>query len=175
MPVAALGEGDLDKGFGGGVANAHHFGRARGAVIERDTVAQAVELFVGQQRGGFHQISFGDVVVGVGKALAELGVVGHQQQSAGVEVQPADGGEEVGDRGDQVVDGRPAFWVFVSAEVTGGLIEQQIAELLLFEGPVVDLDFVAVGLHPEVGVLDYFAIHLHAARADPGAGVGAGA
>jgi len=91
LTVAALGNHDFEKRVSGRIADACHNGRARGTVIQHGATAQAVELFLAEQRGRFHQIRLGQLVVGVGDALGEIGVVGEDEQAAGVEVQTADG------------------------------------------------------------------------------------
>lgn len=105
--------------------------------------------------------------------FGELGVVGHQQEAGGVEVETADGDDEAVDVLDEVIDRRAAIGVLVGGDVAGGLIEKNVEAVLAFEGLAVEADFVALHIDPVVRVFDDLAVHLDAAFVDPAARVGA--
>jgi hypothetical protein len=62
-------------------------------------------------------------MVGVGDALREVSVIGHQKQPAGVEVQPADGRKPDAGILDQIVDGRTSLGIFISRDISLWLIQ----------------------------------------------------
>jgi hypothetical protein len=174
LAIAAFGDGDFDEAFGA-IAEAMDVGGARGSVAEFDALAELVELLAGEDGGGFDEVGFGDVEFGIGEAFGELGVVGHQEEAGGVEVEPADGGEEGADVFQQVVDGGAAFGILKGGEVAFGLVEQQIEGLGDLERAAVEGDFVAREVDPLIGILGEAAVDVDAAGVDPGAGLRAGA
>ena len=101
-------------------------GGTRRPVAQFHAAAQTFERFVGNQIGALDQIGLRDFVIRIGQPLGELRVVGQDQQPAGIEIEPANGGNESIDIGDQIVDCRPAFGIFEGRDVPGGLIEQDV-------------------------------------------------
>ena len=94
-------------------------------------------------------------------------------RSAGVQIQPAHRDHPASGVLDEIVNRGPAFGIFESGDVTGGLVQQQVDFLGRFDRLVVESHFVARQIHPVIGGLDQLSIHFDAARANPLAGVGA--
>ena len=66
LPVAAFVQSYFDERIFPGIADAFHSRGLSGAVAERHAIAQLPQLFVAEQRGGLHQIRFGNLVIGIG-------------------------------------------------------------------------------------------------------------
>lgn len=137
-------------------------------------MTKLIELLVGQDGGGLDEIGLGNFILGIGEAFGELGVVGEDEESAGVKIEAADGGNEIVDAGEEVVDGGSSFGILVGSEVALRLVEQEIKRLLRAEGFAVEENSVAVEVDPVVRIFDDAAVDLDAAGVDPGAGFGAG-
>ena len=75
-------------GFGA-VLDALQLRRRRPPAMHGDAFAELLFLRLGQRAVHLHHVSFGDVVGGRGEAMRELAVVGQQQQSLAVIIQPA--------------------------------------------------------------------------------------
>lgn len=162
----------------GVLARVAEFGHLRGprwAVAEFDAFAKLVELFVGQQRAGLDLVGLGDVEFRVHDALGELCIVGEDEEARGVEIEPADGDDEGLDVLQEVVDGGPAFRIFIRGDEAGGFVEQDINALLAHEGLAVEANFVALHVDPMVGVFNDAAVDVDAAVVDPRASFGAAA
>ena len=114
-------------------------------------------------------------MIRIRQALGELGVVGKNEQTAGVEIETAYRGYERVDVFDQVINRGAAFGIFEGRDVAGGLVEKDVDGALRLQRLVVEEDLVAVEVDPLVGVFDYAAIDLDAAGMDPTAGLRAGA
>ena len=156
-----------------GVAESGYFGGTRRAVAQRDAAAELIESFVGQQRGALGEVSLRDFLIGVGEPLGELRVVGQDEESAGIEIEAANRGDEGVNIGDQIVDGGAAFGVLEGRDVTGGLIEQDVEALPGLEGLAIEENFVAVEIDPLIGVFDDTAVDADAAGMNPAASLGA--
>jgi hypothetical protein len=173
LPVTPLGDGDFQVRVLGTVAQTLHFGRPRGAVGQFHSVAQFPDLFVAQQGGGFHLVGLGHFVVGIGNALRESGVVGEQQQPAGIQVQAPHRGKPRAGIGRQSVDGGPSLGVAPGGQISFGFVQQDVGRLGGGERFAVQSDAVLFQVYPMIGVLHHFSVDANAAGADPTAGVGA--
>ena len=174
LAVAAFGEGDLEKRVARGVAHTGDHGRKGRAVGKGHARPEAVEGSLVQQRGGFHQVGLRYFILRIGKTLAELGVVGEQEEAGGFEVEPPDREDVIREAAEEVVDSGAVIGVVAGGEVTGGLIEQEIdffggAQELTIEG-----DAVAAERNPVVGILNQVAIDVDPAGVDERAGLRAG-
>ena len=174
LAIAAFGEGDLDEALGA-IADAPHVRGARGAVGERDALAELLQLFVAEDGGRFHQVGLRHVERGVGEAFGQLRVVGHQQQAGGIQVQPADGSNEGAEILQQIVDGGAAFGIVERRQVAFGLVEQEVDGVGLLQRTAVKGDLVAGEVNPLIGILGGAAVDGDASGMDPGAGLRAGA
>ena len=67
-------------------------------------MTKLIELFVRQMLRGFHLVGLGNFVVGVRQAFRELCIVRQNQQTAGVEIEAADGREPGSGVFDEVVN-----------------------------------------------------------------------
>lgn len=123
-------------------------------------------------------IDFGDLVFGAGEAVDEGGLVGEEEEAAGVLVETADAGDDgvagAPTLGEEFVD-EGAFAFVVRAGESGGLVEQEEEAVGMVGG-------LAVDEHGGAGEVDLLAgiggggtIDGDAAGLDPGAGVAAGA
>lgn len=108
-----------------------------------------------------HQVGLGQLVPGVGEPVGQVAVVGQQQQSLAVLIQPA--GRIDPWHGDVVGQGGPALRVGEAAEDAIGLVKQQITagsggfvsgrgrrfrcrHLMSFRGPIIPQDRWCLGL-----------------------------
>ena len=85
------------------------------------------------------------------------------------------GNTQASEIGNQVVDGRTAFRIFVSGQVALRFVQKQIDLFLLLDRLTVERDLVAFQIDPVIGGLNLAAVHGDASRADPAARFGAGA
>jgi hypothetical protein len=114
-------------------------------------------------------------VIGIGEAFGELVVVGQEEESAGIEVEPSYGRDERVYRGYQIVDSGAALGIFEGGDVARGLVEQDVQAVLRLEGLVIEEDLVAVEIDPLVRVFNDASVDLDAPAVDPASGLGAGA
>jgi hypothetical protein len=65
--------------------------------------------------------------LGVGQTISEVAVIGEQEQSGGIDVQPAnrEKAEFLIAGGQNIQDGRPAFFVAGGGNDAGGFMEHQ--------------------------------------------------
>src|SRR6185312_1513435 len=98
---------DFDFEPGGAAGEAKHAGGCGVlAAADREAAAEEIQGGVGERGIGEDVVELGDFVFGVGDAFGEDAVVGEQEQSAGVEIEAADGEIPSGELADDVVDGR---------------------------------------------------------------------
>jgi quercetin dioxygenase-like cupin family protein len=133
LPVASLGEGDLVPRIGR-VFNQLD-SRGRGAhladaslvlLVDGDAGAQAPKGFLRGLPADLHQVRFGHVERCMREPLGEVAVVGQQQQSLGVVVEPSDREHARADAGNQVHDGGTSFGVGNRADVAARLVQHEI-------------------------------------------------
>ncbi len=149
------------------IAKALDLRRTGGAVAQFNPSAELVEGFIAHRTGAFDQIGFGNFEIRIGETLGELGVVGEDQKTAGVEVQAANRRDERFDIGDQVVDGLAALGVLKCRDVAGGFVEKNVKELLVLQGLVVEENFVAFEIDPQIRVLDNPSVDAYTSGVDP--------
>jgi hypothetical protein len=83
----------------------------------------------------------------VGQARGQLAVVGEEQESLRVVVQPADRVDVFLHAFQEIHDRRPSLGVASGRHVAARLVEQDVAlPLLRLDAPPVDLDLVLVGI-----------------------------
>src|SRR5580692_2815045 len=102
----------------------------------------------------FRYICFGDMIRGGGNVLGELAVVGEQQQTLAVVIQPAHRIDARLDTPQQIHYGRTAFRIAYRCYAVRGLIHGEINRLLgSLNSFVVDPDVIAfgIGLGSELG------------------------
>lgn len=115
------------------------------------------------------------MVLWIRQLFGELRIVGKDQQSAGVQIQPSDRRNELIDAPDQVVNRQPPLGIFVRGDVALGLVEKNVKALRGFERLSVEGHAIAPKLNPVVGILDHLSVHRDAARMDPAPRIRAGA
>ena len=129
LAIASLCDRQLQKGLRFRIAKANGLGRPRRPVFQNHAFAQLPHGVFRQNRRAFHQISLRHMMIRIGQPLRQLSVVGQDQQSAGVQIQPSDGRDELADIAQQIVNRRTALRIFVSSQITLRLVEQQIGSV----------------------------------------------
>jgi hypothetical protein len=132
--------------------------------------AQLLQSFVGEESRAFHEISPGDFVIGIRKLFREPGIIRENQQTAGIKVQTSGGRDERFDVGDEIVNGRPAFGVFIGRYVPGRFVEQDINPLSRFKRFPIEENAVTIEIDPAIRVFDDAAIDGDASRMNPAPG-----
>ncbi len=95
LPVLALGDGDADPQVGGGVPLAvlglvqRRLDRAVVDSVDRDAVLQRIQLQLTDAAAGAGAVLTHQLRRGQFERAAQFAVIGQQQQSFGVEVEPA--------------------------------------------------------------------------------------
>ena len=144
LPVAALVEDELDAARGEPL----RLGRRRAAVLELDALAEApdrVLVGIALDRG---DVDLLDPVARVRDPVRELAVVREQDRAGRVRVEAADGDDA--DRVvDEVDDGAPSLRVARGRDDAGGLVQEDVRELLPRNRLPVDRDPVVAA---DVGV-----------------------
>jgi hypothetical protein len=122
LPVASFCDRHFEKGVTGAVAQAGHNRRAGRTIAQFHPIAQESELLVRQEIAGLELVGLGDLVLGIGESLGEIVVVGHDEQAAGIQVQPPDRREPRLGLSDQLVDSGPTLRIAPGSQVPFRLI-----------------------------------------------------
>lgn len=175
LVVAAFGEGE---GGGAGAGDFKTCGEAGFGLAAEDEIAPGedsdeggVEVFVQSDLVGFLEVGLGG-----GVAMDEGALIGDEEETAGVLVEAADGGDggfavEPG-IGEEFVD-VGAFGVAVGAAVADGFVEHDEEAVGRVEGPAVEGDTGVIGFL--VGTQGGDTVDEDTAFSDPGGGLAAGA
>ncbi len=172
LAIAALGDDHLERSLVLILPEQMHLGRTRGTFIQLHPRAQLLQLLLAQLARRFHQVSLRHLVVRIHNALGKLRIVGQDQQTAGVQIQPSHRNHVLRQAADQIVDRRPAFRVLIRRQVAFGLVEQNVFLLGCLDGLAVKRYGIPFEIHPLIGSLRGAAVHLHPAGRDPFAGLG---
>ncbi len=175
LVVAAFGEGEI--GFAGGEEFEDRGGAGGVFVVELERAAGEKRDELGGQiavEGG--AVGFGDFVFGRGEAVDELGLVGEEEETGGVLVEAADGGDlrvaAAPAVGEERVD-IGAFAFVVGADETEGFVEEEKKAVGVIERLAVDEDVGGRGFLGDVA--GRFAAERDGTGGDPVAGFAAGA
>jgi len=129
------------------VAGQFHPRRGGDAVIEGYAHPQPVELFLARPAGDGGYICLVDPVTGMGQGVGKLAVVGHEEQSLGVVIQPPHRVEADGDGGDKIGHRFSAARVAESGNNAAGFIQQHVYFFFASQRPAIDGDDVPPRLH----------------------------
>ena len=124
-----------------GVDDAHD-GRRRPAARDHDAAAQPIELALVGHAPQARMVLALDFVARVEQARREFPVVGEQEQTLRVVVEPSNGIDVLAHLGEQVEHGRPALGILPGRHVAARLVEQDVA--------VLRGDTHALAIHPDV-------------------------
>jgi uncharacterized protein with GYD domain len=145
-------------------------GRSR-TVVQLDARAKPLERVVGGLALDLGLVDLLDLVARMREPVRELAVVGEQERSGRVGVQPPDGDDPRGML-DELDDGGPALWVAGGGDHARGLVEEHVGERLELDSPPVELDPVPGG---DEGIeLPRLAVDADAAGLDQLVGLAAG-
>lgn len=178
LAVAAFCDGDFEKSVAGRIANAVDDCGARGTVRQLNAGSKTIELIVGEKNGALDQVGFWNLGFRAGDVIAEIGVVGHDEEAAGVLIEAANREEPFAGSivaGEEIVDGGATFGIFVSGQIALGFIEQQVDFFGSAERAAIEGDAGAIDIDPGFRRARDFAVDGDAAGGDPLAGLGAGA
>lgn len=175
LTVAPFGNCQFEKGVGTQVAQALDARRTRRAIIQFNALAQLLQLLVAEQRRAFDTIGLGYVVRGVGESFGQQGVVGKQQQPAGIFIEAADRTHKSWDILQQIIDRGSPLGIALTGDVALWLKEQNVEPRERLDAPSVEFHAVAFEVDPVFWVFDNAAVYLDAAIMNPRAGIGAGA
>jgi len=156
------------------IAHPPDFRGPRRPVVQLNAAPQLVHPLLAHRRGSLHPVRLRHLVLGVHHALGKPGVVGHDQQAAGIEIQAAHGRKPRAGIRDQVINRWTAFRVAVSSQISFGLIEQNVKFGRGLQWLAVERDAVALQIYPVIGVFDDLPVHANLAGPNPASGVRSG-
>ena len=153
--VLALAGQDLDLG-----------GHRDGAIVERDAIAQRLDVVALEPAVNLDVIGLRDVIRWREQARRELAVVGQQQHAFGVEIEATDRLHRYRQVRQIVHHRRPAAVVGHGGDAAFGLIEQHVKMIEGDDRLAVHQDRVVVGVDLRAEHGHDRAVHLHAAGDD---------
>ena len=113
------------------------------------------------------------MVLGIRHAFGQDGVVGQQQQSARIFIEPSDGSHKRRHFLQQVVHRRSPLGVAFAGDESGWLVKQHIEALQRLHHAAIEFNPIRIEVHPMFRVLDNCAVHCHAALMNPAPCIGA--
>ncbi len=162
LAVLALVEDDLQPGALTLRLQAAHPSGADVAIAEPDALEQLLDVFACRPAGYLNLIRFLDAEARMHETVGQVAIVGQQQQTLTVFVEPAHGVDALADVRHQIDGARPAGRIEVGAEVAARLIDQPVDELLAVQRLAIDAHRI-VGFDLRAQLADNQAIHADAA------------
>ena len=175
LAVLALAQTHGDPGVGALLAVESRLDPRVVDPVDRDPVAQGVELGLPDGPMGAHAVAAQPAGRGQLQHPREPAVVGEEQQALGVDVEPSDSDDPRQIRRQGVENRRPPLGIASGGDEAADLMEQEQAGALGRGEPLaVDPHVVFVG-HIVGGALERLAVDRDAPLGDPGLGLAAGA
>jgi hypothetical protein len=141
------------------------FLRNDSALLDHDTVADALQLALCRPRAREDVIFLGQLVPRMHDPMRDIAIVGQQEQALGVAVKPSDWKNPFADP--NKVHHRPAIaLVACGSDVPGRFVEHQIAQWWLANDLVVDPDFIGGGISARAQLGHDLAVDRDAAFGD---------
>ena len=169
LPVTPLVKGDLQQGIGCPRARHAHPGRrAHHAGLELDAAAQPRELVRVGQPVDPHAIDLLHPVARMHQVMGEVAVVGEEQETAGVGVQPSDREQPAPGR-QQLANRTPPLGVVEGGDYADRLVEGVVARRgWLGKRAPAHQHAVTPGLHLRAGLRHQHPVDPHHSRLDQG-------
>ena len=126
LAVLAFAQRDPQPGAGPLLLDRFDAPRLDLAVAEVNPLEQLLQIVARWLAGDLHEIGLSDAETRMHEPIGQIAVVGEQQQSFAVLVEPAHGVDPLGDLGHQVDGARPAGGVAVGAQVAARFVDEPI-------------------------------------------------
>ena len=144
-----------------------HGARHRGPVGQHRAAPPAREILGADPPLDLNLVDARDLVARMEEAVAELAVIGEQEQALGVEVEATDGEQPLGARGQEIDHNGPALGIAPARHVTARLVQEHVAMRgNRGQRPPVDGDDVALGIGLRAGLAPDLAVDADAAGAE---------
>jgi len=162
LAIAAFVQGDLESRVGAEAIGRHHadIRRRSHAPVDRHATRQAIQIVRVGHTDDLHVVPSRHPVPRMRQAAGQVAVVGQQQQSLGVEVEPANGVDVLRDCCQQIHDRRPALRVGARRDIAAGLVEQHVPVCVTpSKSTAVDADVVVGGVGFRSELTDRYPVY----------------
>ena len=144
-----------------------HFRRSRAASFDHDAAREPIEVVRIRQAQHLCFVDTLDLVARMGERHGEIAVVGENQQTLGIVVEPPYRVDVLAYVLQQIQHRRPPLGIRSRGDVPGRLVEQKIAERLrALDAAIVDADFVGLRVGFAAELAHGLAVHRDAALDD---------
>jgi hypothetical protein len=138
--IAPLRDGELEPRLAPLVPEELDLGRAGFSILELDSVAPLVHVLVLHDSQQLDDVRLGDGLTRVHETLGEIAVVGHDEHSARVEVEPSHRIDPSRHVGQQLANAGAAFGVTHCGDDATWLVQSRVDSRFSDDSASVDLD-----------------------------------
>ncbi len=143
-----------------------HLANAELPFREEDSVLQLLEQLLGRMAGDQHAVDALDLEPRMSQTVGQFAVIGDQQQTFGVLVQPSHRKQPGFHRRQQIDYARPACGIGVGAETAFRLVQQEVFLRVNLQPLTVDRNFLRVGIDAHAQAVRDLAIDRDSPRRD---------
>ena len=136
------------------------------AVAQPDPGEQFLHVFIGRAAGHLDKIRLLDAEAGMEQAVAEVAIVGQEEQALACLIEPADGVNPQAGLRHQIRGEGPACRVVVRAQVAARLVDEPVNKSLGMDRLAVDGDTLLVRIDARAQFADHLAVDRHATGAN---------
>jgi hypothetical protein len=164
LAFPALMDRDLDPGIHLLFADLSHPGRCGLAILQEHALFKHADLAVGEHSLYLGKVRLGELVLGVGDQMRKVTVVGQEQKTFRIVIQPPHRVDPHLDALQQIVHHGPALRIGHGRDESGRFVQHDVGRRLLgIDQFAVHLDviFRGISLGPQLG--DHLTVHAHSA------------
>src|SRR5690606_33757052 len=159
LTVFSFGYSNLQPTFVGVSAKNPHRRRAGLLSVNVDTLRPALQVLFIDRATDLGHVDLLSSASSVLNRLREVAIIGEQERTAGVEIQPPYGNNPDSDFPENIERGRTPLRIRHSGQHPSGLVEDTVTERLRLEPPPVEFDHASSGIRFGAQLGNDFSIH----------------